>query len=247
MLKIWWWPSSTTALSRPEFLTYFGGKGHEFDASLTIDHAGTIHVAATSVGWNRNEDGPFIPTVDFPVKNAYQSEFGGRSQRFCPFNRCGRFRYRPTRCAYRPWISRDRGPEFNHVVAEFTSPRPASVGDFTVSINWGDGETSSGFVTHPNSSNKQYFVHGTHQYVKAGAYPVTVTVTDSVADNLSPIRAVNVSQSVKSQIGGVIAVDPTDPTRLFAAMSDFQVERGIRVATELMIRRDMVAPNHWRS
>ncbi len=58
-----------------------------------------------------------------------------------------------------------------------------------------------------------------------------MTVIDTVVGELSPVSAINVSQSSKSQLSGSIAVDPTSPNRLFAAMPEFKVDTGIRIAT----------------
>lgn len=223
-----------SALTRPEFSTYVGGKGDDFGAALAVDDAGTIHVAATSVGRNRNgTTGAFISTADFPIfpaSTAYQPVFGGPSDGFVAGTDAVVFAINQRSALVGRGLHAIAGREFTHAVAEFTSPRTASLSDFTVSINWGDGASTSGFVTHPNPDSR-YFVHGTHQYDKPGAYPVTVSVTDSVTNALSPIRSVNVSQSAESQIGGAIAVDPTIPTSLFAAMVDYQLESGFRVAT----------------
>jgi VCBS repeat-containing protein len=218
------------ALARPEFLTYFGGKGADFGAELAIDANGTIHVAATSVGRNRNTVDQFEETADFPVKNAAQAAFAGSNVGFAPSTDAVVFAITRQGTLVGRGANATAGREFTHVVAEFTSPRPASAGDFTVDINWGDGSSTLGFVT-TSSDGLQYFVHGTHQYDKPGAYPVRVTVSDNVAQPLSPLRAVNVSQSSKSQLASAIAVDPTDPTRLVAAMPDFKFESGIRIAT----------------
>ncbi|HVX16023.1 MAG TPA: DUF4214 domain-containing protein [Pirellulales bacterium] len=48
-------------------------------------------------------------------------------------------------------------------------------GDFTVTVDWGDGTSSSGAVTE---SGTTYTVVGTHTYLDEGTFPITVVVND---------------------------------------------------------------------
>jgi VCBS repeat-containing protein len=217
-------------LTRLEFSTYFGGRGSDSSASIAVDAGGSIYVAASSMGRSLNTENNFVATADFPVKNAAQPEYGGSNERLAPSADAVVFAIAQRGAIVGRGAQVTAGREFTHVVAEFSTPRNASSGDFDVDINWGDGTTTSGFVTRSNANDFQFFVHGTHQYDKPGAYPVRVTV-DGLNGQPSPLRVVNVSQSSKSQIPGAIAVDPTDPTRLFAAMTDYKFDSGIRVAT----------------
>jgi hypothetical protein len=62
---------------------------------------------------------------------------------------------------------------FNGKVASFTDDDPnGTVSDYTASISWGDGSTSTGTVT------TGFNVSGQHKYKKAGKYTVTVTIKD---------------------------------------------------------------------
>jgi ELWxxDGT repeat protein len=51
-----------------------------------------------------------------------------------------------------------------------------AAGDFTVSINWGDGLTSAGTLTP--SGTRTFTVGGGHKYASVGKYTVSVTITD---------------------------------------------------------------------
>ena len=60
-------------------------------------------------------------------------------------------------------------------VATFTDANPsATAGDFTATINWGDGTSSSGTITEdPNT--KIFSVNGAaHTYTEEGQYTITV-------------------------------------------------------------------------
>jgi hypothetical protein len=63
----------------------------------------------------------------------------------------------------------------NVAVGSFTDTAAgASVGDYTVSINWGDGHVSSG--TLQEGAGGVFTVFGSNTYAQAGKYPVHVTV-----------------------------------------------------------------------
>ena len=61
-------------------------------------------------------------------------------------------------------------------VATFTDANPsATVGDFTATIDWGDGHTSTGTVTEKNGV---FSVAGSNTYAEDGSDKITVTITD---------------------------------------------------------------------
>lgn len=65
---------------------------------------------------------------------------------------------------------------FTGPVATFSDTNTANVpGDFTATINWGDGNTTAGTVTGGGAS---YTVSGTHTYATNGTFPVIVTLHD---------------------------------------------------------------------
>jgi len=75
-------------------------------------------------------------------------------------------------------LSPTEGVAFTALVATFTDSDPASVaGDFNVAINWGDGIITPGAVSA--SMGGGFAVDGTHTYLTAGSYPVTVTISDA--------------------------------------------------------------------
>jgi WD40-like Beta Propeller Repeat len=68
------------------------------------------------------------------------------------------------------------GGSFSGVVASFTDANPSGqVGDFTASIDWGDGATSAGTVA---ASGGGFDVSGSHTYGSTGNHVVTVSIGD---------------------------------------------------------------------
>ena len=71
------------------------------------------------------------------------------------------------------------GDTFDGLVAHFTDADPdAAVGDYTVSIDWGDGSPASAGTVIDNPSGG-LDANGSHTYSTAGQKTVTVTITDA--------------------------------------------------------------------
>jgi hypothetical protein len=69
------------------------------------------------------------------------------------------------------------GTAFSGVVAAFRDPgSDGTVGDYSATIDWGDGQTSAGIVV-PNSQGG-FSILGTKTYIQAGTFTVYATVTD---------------------------------------------------------------------
>ncbi|HZP68219.1 MAG TPA: hypothetical protein VFB32_18090, partial [Rudaea sp.] len=68
------------------------------------------------------------------------------------------------------------GSPFTGTVATFTDTATAAVAsNFTATIDWGDGTTSTGTVVGGSGS---FQVSGTHTYAAPGQYAVNVTISD---------------------------------------------------------------------
>ena len=74
-------------------------------------------------------------------------------------------------------LSATAGQQFSGPVASFTDADPkGTAGDYTATIDWGDGTpTSAGTVI---ASGSGFSVAGAHTYRTAGSYGTTVTITD---------------------------------------------------------------------
>jgi hypothetical protein len=113
------------------------------------------------------------------------------------------------------------------VVADVRDMRAdAEPGDFEATIEWGDGSQSAGTLTRSDPASNSMQVIGAHQYAKPGAYPVVVTVVDTKT-GLNPLSNINVSHLKGVQFEPSIAVDPSDPSRAFAAAVD---ETGLKTS-----------------
>ena len=111
------------------------------------------------------------------------------------------------------------GHAFNGTVATFTHP-DVELGpeDFSaaMTIHWGDGTESPGEITQPGGPGTEFLVTGSHVYSQAGAYPLWVHVRDLV-NGLDSTPVSNVTAQQGSQAEATIAIDPTNPNRVFAS------------------------------
>ncbi len=97
------------------------------------------------------------------------------------------------------------GSSFSGTVATFADGYLGNVaGDFSATINWGDGTTSAGTVSGANGS---FTVSGTHTYANFGNFSVTVRVADdapgtaaAVATSQAKVHAPGLSQKLQQQL-----------------------------------------------
>jgi hypothetical protein len=121
----------------------------------------------------------------------------------------------------------------NVTVATFTDPDPeASAGDYSATIDWGDGSSSAGTISGPTGG--PFAVSGDHSYAEESAYTVKVTITDrdNSANHASTTSTAHVADAALTAgtvtaNGGVEGVSPTGLTFTFTdanpngASSDF--------------------------
>jgi virginiamycin B lyase len=75
------------------------------------------------------------------------------------------------------------GVTATHTVATFTDADPnARARDYAVTINWGDGETTGGWVRR--AADGSFLVRGRHTYEKKGTRKVVVRITDGVGKGI---------------------------------------------------------------
>jgi hypothetical protein len=78
-------------------------------------------------------------------------------------------------------VSATAKQSFTATVATFNDPDTASTaGEYSATINWGDGHTSTGTIT---GSGGSFSVAGSHTYGSHGTFTIKVTITD--IDNTS--------------------------------------------------------------
>ncbi len=110
------------------------------------------------------------------------------------------------------------GEPYNGTVATFTDTNPQDdSGDFTATIDWGDGTPSTaGTISQPGGADTPFVVSGSHTYDSPGGYPLMVTIQNVDADT-DTVGNVDISQNPNYQAEGTIALDPANPRLLFAA------------------------------
>ncbi|MDR3633360.1 MAG: hypothetical protein P4L84_05950, partial [Isosphaeraceae bacterium] len=134
-------------------------------------------------------------------------------------------------------INATAGDSFTEGVASFASADPAALpSQFTATIAWGDGHSSSGVVTDDPHSPGRFLVTGTHVYQSNGSFSVLVHVTDQsggtasiaslavVADAPLVVNVGVISPFLETPYNGVVATfreGPTDPLSVFSATIDW--------------------------
>ncbi len=82
-------------------------------------------------------------------------------------------------------ITFTEGTAFSGAVATFTDGTGSNCSNppFTVTINWGDGTTTTGTLSGTNSTSG-CTVSGTHTYAEEGMYTITVSVTNTATSTM---------------------------------------------------------------
>jgi hypothetical protein len=80
-------------------------------------------------------------------------------------------------------------------VATFTDPSPEALGDYSATIDWGDNTApSAGTISGPSGGT--FTVQGSHNYLQAGSYTITVTVHHDTAPDATATSTAQVTAPV---------------------------------------------------
>jgi hypothetical protein len=89
-------------------------------------------------------------------------------------------------------------------VATFTDANPnAPVSDFSATINWGDGTTTSGTVVAQNGGG--FAVDGTHTYADEGKYNIGVSINDDGGNTASATSNANIADAALAASGTTVS------------------------------------------
>jgi large repetitive protein len=109
---------------------------------------------------------------------------------------------------------------FTSPVATFVDTNPeGSLSDFSASITWGDGTTSSGAITQPGGTGTTFTVTGTQTYSAHGTYTVSVMVTDVGGATSTATDSVTVADAVTNCAGTGCSGSVTGSTQTSAVTS----------------------------
>jgi hypothetical protein len=89
-------------------------------------------------------------------------------------------------------------------LATFTDPGNGSASEFTATIGWGDGTTSTGSV-QPSSGGGFAVLGSGHAYADDGSYQLTVTINDRDGSSVTVYPAATVSDAALTAAGGSLA------------------------------------------
>ena len=103
-------------------------------------------------------------------------------------------------------LTATEGFAFDGSVAAFTaSAAAAAASDFTATIDWGDGtSTTSGTVT--STGNGGFLISGNHVYAEQGSFKVAVTLNDKSNNTVTAADAITVSDAPLLAIGDTVKV-----------------------------------------
>jgi hypothetical protein len=97
----------------------------------------------------------------------------------------------------------------------YDSNTAATAGQFTASINWGDGTVSPGSVT-ASSTPGLFLVSGSHLYAAAGTYKIMIAVQDQTGDattinSMAVVTSFNANGIAPGLTGGLADVITNGP------------------------------------
>jgi len=116
-------------------------------------------------------------------------------------------------------ITTVEGANFNGQVATFTDPDPnQTAANFTATIDWGDGTTSTGSVTSNGAGG--FNVSGNHTYAEEGSYALIVTVAVTGGLNSSSTGSAFATDAPLTATGFDLICKGTNFSNTVAAFTD---------------------------
>jgi hypothetical protein len=164
------------------YSTYLGGNVDDYAMGVAIDAQGRAHVVGTT------------GSSDFPTtSNAAQPESGGgvSFDRFDAFLAIIQAPAAVVDLGVKATpVSAVEGIPFRATVASFADAAPgATPSDFSATINWGDGTSTTGQIVSDGAAEGHFSVVGAHVFNEDGSSPITVSVSGQSVGGSSAIRA----------------------------------------------------------
>lgn len=119
-------------------------------------------------------------------------------------------------------INATEGTQFSGAVLTFTDAGNSSqtAGDWTATIDWGDGVTTTGTVS--GSTGGDFTVSGSHTYIDEGAFTASVHVNDDSPSTLGFVFDVSATAAEADTFSGTgLAITSTEGTAFSGAVAAF--------------------------
>ncbi len=112
------------------------------------------------------------------------------------------------------------GTPFNGVVANFSDTYAGNTaGDFTATIDWGDGTTTPGIVSGAAGA---FSVSGSHTYADEGTYNLLVTLADDAPGTASAKVGATMTVTEADVLNGTtVAIAPTEGAAFSGTVANF--------------------------
>ena len=119
--------------------------------------------------------------------------------------------------------SATEGSSFAGHVATFSDADPnASLSDYTATIDWGDGQTSTADIAQATTGG--FLVSGSHTYIDEGSYTVSVQIADAGGSSVTATSSAVVADAALSAQGtGIAATEGAAFSGVVATFSDANI------------------------
>ncbi len=164
--------------------TYLGGSGPDAGKGIAVDAAGNSYVTGVTSSSNLRTLNAFQPQFQGSDVLEYIDQAGQIVRQYVSGDVSNAFvaKIAPQGPGvlevHDVPLELTEGVNFSGVVASFTDTDTDGAGSYAATIDWGDGQTSTGTIA-PSGVLGEFTVTAAHTYADEGAYAFTVTVSDA--------------------------------------------------------------------
>jgi hypothetical protein len=197
-----------SAMASGFLATIVWGDGTSSAGAILEDASGTFHVSGART---YAEEGSYTTSVTVQAVGGGSATAGGTAV----------VADAPLEAFGLPVVA-TRGALFSGQVATFADANPsATVADFSATIAWGDGQTSTGTIV---ADGERFVVSGSHAYDNWGPFAVAVTIQDTGVSTASTIGVAQVADAAPTVYP--IAVSATEGQAFTANLAAFGATPG---------------------